>query len=251
MDNELTVGQKKAKQQREKTLGDPLGTPSYFQPGTLEALEKEADGNDTAKRILEKYRPVAEATRRDVEDFNAVRQHNLINDLVTDTAATVETYEESEKLYNDAAERCKKAEDDLLEIHQNLEEKINIQITAAADKSKQATDIQRHVEGLPDKQARLSFIRKQMKAGDLETVAVIVTRKPFLSGLDPEDVQHLKEQARKTLFPDENAGIEFAAKLRENVGSGFLSLQEKIAKYDTPDIRRTIAFRDRAKKRKK
>ena len=242
---ELTIGQQKAMQERQKYLGDPLKTPSYFQPGTLESLSKETQSTETGERIFQIYKPVAESISSQIKSFNELRENNLIDSLKTDDLARVEAYEESRNLYNSAQKKCSEAEDKLLEIQKSLKKSIADKLSEAADRSSQPEAIQQHVKEMKDKSERMQFLRQRIKAGDLETVSVILARQPYLSGLDESDIQHLKEQAGKHLFVEESAGISLAEKLQKDVGSAFLSLQEKLEKYETPEIQRAIRFRDR------
>lgn len=238
----------KAQRQADQQPIKDVTIPSFYGEGFEEHFNKpdefgKISGNSRAENLHRSLLNVIKENRRDLEKLNEIKKSSL--QYRSRPEALVEIHENRKKVENRLFKRSRDTEQSFRDYASKLVNDIDSELDEAA-RTRQAGDIRFYVlRDLKKKSEKLAFAREAIKSRDLETLGVILTSKPYLTGLDPEDIKHLREQYFSTR--PENPIIKQIGKYADHIANGYLAAAENLSKLDTPEVMKSYELRRKHK----
>lgn len=220
------------------------GTESHLQENEPEALEN----FPAAQRAAGEARNTIGEIRGLLQQAEKVRRRNLEDPTTTDIGGRVKTYKFVEnKVKKPLFQKSNRVESALGGHMGKLDKKINHKIEAEA-KDPHTAEARQHVKSLDKKSERLKFIRQAVDSEDWFTVSAVLGSPPYLSGLDREHQENLKDYYRKERFSEEMRVREYLESLSRRIGKGYRAALSNLDIVESREVKRALKLNEQAKK---
>ena len=120
---------------------------------------------------------------------------------LTETARSAQLHELRTKVTSEVQPVYERAYAQVGEALEGVERKINERLYSTEHKTASREEIRQHVASLPQERRSL-FVRDRARAGDMQTVAAVLTAPSYLSGLGDDGQRVLRDLITKDVAPD-------------------------------------------------
>jgi len=187
--------------------------------------------------------------REMIEAIENARLANKKDPTQNDIGSKANTYRYAKKKTEEMQQVFSKTEDDLREISKMIDQEINTPISEAAANGPFANEARNHVKSLSPKRERANFVRVAINEGDYETVECVLGAPAYLSGLDNETYEQLREQYKRERFGKEIKTRDALIKIQDTIGKAYNAASESIDKrLKSPEVLRAIKRQDASRK---
>lgn len=245
-----TIGERKNTPDATIRLGE-VKIPSYYGEGYIETFEKDKSKishDDQAVRLQSEVLNTLNANRKDLKKLNDARFDAHKDPTNTKATAEVIAFEVSEKVRERIYERSGPMEQKVRDYSASVQQQIDNDLRRAVSDNRDPGRVQDYLLKLPEKNDRLSFLRNAINKGDIKTVSAVVEDHAYLSGLDDDDISHIRQSFIEKQYPDEVQTMDYLKKLAEQIGRGYSATMENLNVLDTKEVRSAIELRDRSKR---